>query len=76
MGLTTSCLWDLQRGECVPFPWEQGWELKASGFAKVQEEVWREFPGLLAGCLPPSAHLLLSQIFSPFLLPPPLLLVC
>lgn len=38
-GLTTSCLWDLQRGECVLFPWEQGWELKASGFAKAQEEV-------------------------------------
>lgn len=39
MGLTTSWLWDLQRGECVLFPWEQGWELKASGFAKAQEEV-------------------------------------
>lgn len=29
-----------------------------------------EFPGLLEGCLPPSAHLLLSQIFSSFLFPP------
>lgn len=30
-----------------------------------------EFPGLLAGCLPPSAHLLLSQMFSSFFLLPP-----
>lgn len=30
-----------------------------------------EFPGLLASCLPPSAHLLLSQVFSSFFLLPP-----
>lgn len=75
MGLTMSCLWDLQRGGGGMLP-----PLTPPGAGPGTQSLRvcqspgggrDEFPGLLAGCLPPSAHLLLSQMFSSFFLLPP-----
>lgn len=79
MGLTMSLFWSLQRlgGRggvvVVLFLWGPGLGTQSLGVCQSPGGGRDEFPGFLADCLPPSAHLLLPKTFSSsFLLPPSL----